>query len=147
MKTRREGNLVTGEMHPQATEHLGLWQTPEARRGKTPLEPAEREHGLPTSWFWTSSPQNSSHFCCFKSPNFWYFAMAALEQIQPVALTLDQSCLDSGAIGIHTLLVMGMGKQKNSISKESKRQIETQKKQNIKKAQFDCYLILCLISS
>lgn len=73
--------------------------------------------------------------------------MAALERIQTVALTLDQSCLDSGAVGIHIPLVMGMGKQKNSISKEGKKRIETQKKQNIKEAKFDCYLILCLVSS
>ena len=37
-----------------------------------------RDHGLPTPWLWTSSLQNCWEiiFCCFKSPNLWYFVTA-----------------------------------------------------------------------
>ena len=64
-----------------------------------------------------------------------------------MALTLAQGCLDSGAGGAHLPLVMGMGKQKNSISKENEKKIATQKKQDIEKANLDCYLFLCLVAS
>lgn len=69
------------------------------------------------------------------------------ELTQTVALILAQSCLDSGAGGAHLPLVMGMGKQRNSISKENEKKIATQKKQDIQKASLDCYLILCLVPS
>lgn len=40
----------------------------------------QKEPGLLTTWFWTSSFQNFNriHFCCFKPLSWWFFVTAAL---------------------------------------------------------------------
>ena len=54
---------------------VGKHKILEARKG-SPLELSDRAW----PWFWTSSFQNceTTNFCCFKPPNFWYFIIAAL---------------------------------------------------------------------